>query len=104
MGRLLESIELCTIASKDSCDEMKRMMLAQKSGELKIPHYLRVPVGHKTGETGDVTNDVGVIYAKSGPIIIAFYNMFVIGLRAETEDRMGHVARLIVEYFDGSGS
>jgi beta-lactamase class A len=104
MGRLLESIESCTIASKDSCDQMKRMMLAQKSGELKIPHYLQVPVGHKTGETGDITNDVGIIYAKSGPIVVSFYNMFVVGLRAETEDRMGHVARLIVEYFDGSGS
>jgi beta-lactamase class A len=101
MGRLLEGIELGTIASKDSCEEMKRILLGQKSGQLKIPHYLQVPVGHKTGETNAVTNDVGIIYARSGPIIISFYNMFVVGLRAETEDRMGHVARLIVEYFDG---
>ena len=102
MGRLLESIELCTIASTSSCDEMKRIMLGQKSGALKIPHYLQVPVGHKTGETRGVTNDVGMIYSRSGPIIISFYNMDVIGPRAYTEDRMGRVSRLIVEYFDGA--
>jgi beta-lactamase class A len=102
MGRLLESIEICTIASTRSCDEMKRIMLGQKSGALKIPHYLQVPVGHKTGETRGVTNDVGMIYSRSGPIIISFYNMDVVGPRAYTEDRMGQVSRLIVEYFDGA--
>ena len=102
MGRLLESIELCTIASMGSCDEMKRIMLGQKSGALKIPHYLQVPVGHKTGETRGVTNDVGMIYSRSGPIIISFYNMNVVGPRAYTEERMGQVSRLIVEYFDGA--
>jgi hypothetical protein len=79
-----------------------RILRGQKSGELKIPHYLQVPVGHKTGETGGVTNDVGIIYAHSGPIIISFYNMDLTGPRAETEDGMGRVARLIVEYFDGA--
>lgn len=102
MGRLLESIELCSIASTSSCDEMRRIMLGQKSGALKIPHYLQVPVGHKTGETSGVTNDVGMIYSRSGPIIISFYNMNVVGPRAYTEDRMGQVSRLIVEYFDGA--
>ena len=103
MGRLLESIERCTVASKNSCGEMKRILRAQQAGQLKIPHYLQVPVGHKTGEVNNVTNDVGIIYAQSGPIVISFYNTFVVGPIAETEDRMGHVARLIVEYFDGNG-
>lgn len=102
MGRLLESIERCTVVSKESCDEMKRILRAQQAGQLKIPHYLQVPVGHKTGEVNNVTNDVGIIYAQSGPIVISFYNTGVVGSVAETEDRMGHVARLIVEYFDGS--
>ena len=101
MGRLLEGIESGAVASKQSCDEMKRMLLAQQSGALKIPHYLTVPVAHKTGETGTVTNDVGMIYARSGTIIISFYNMNLSGPRAETEDGMGRVARLVVDYFDG---
>ncbi len=101
MGRLLENIELCTVASENSCNEMKRMLLSQQAGQLKIPHYLEVPVGHKTGEVNNVTNDVGIIYARSGPIVISFYNMSVVGSRAEAEDHMGRIARLIVDYFDG---
>jgi beta-lactamase class A len=101
MGRLLEGIEQGTIASKQSCDEMKRIMRAQQAGDMKIRHYLTVPVAHKTGETGTVTNDVGMIYARSGTIIISFFNMDLSGPRAETEDGMGRAARLVVDYFDG---
>ncbi|MCA0202217.1 MAG: class A beta-lactamase-related serine hydrolase [Proteobacteria bacterium] len=101
MGRLVESVERCTVAKPESCDEMRRMLRAQQAGTMKIPHYLTVPVGHKTGETTGVTNDVGVIYAKSGPIVISFYNMNMTGSRADTEDMMGEVARSVVDYFDG---
>jgi beta-lactamase class A len=78
------------------------MMLAQQAGMRKIPHYLSVPVAHKTGETDGVTNDVGMIYAKSGPIIIAFYSLGYTGLEGEADERLGAVARLVVEYFDGA--
>jgi hypothetical protein len=81
---------------------MKRIMLAQQAGTRKIPHWLTVPVGHKTGEGPGVTNDVGMIYARSGPIVVAFYTMGYSGTQAEADDRIGHVARLIVEYFDGA--
>ena len=101
MGRMLEGIEKDTIASKDACEEMKRIMRAQQAGTRKIPHWLSVPVAHKTGEVGGVTNDVGMIYAKSGTILIAFYSMGYSGLAADADDRLGAVARLIVEYFDG---
>ncbi len=102
MGRLLEGIQTETIASKKSCAEMKRIMLAQQAGARKLPHYLSVPVAHKTGEYFGVTNDVGMVYARSGPIIIAFYSMGYTGLEGEADDRLGAVARLIVEYFDGA--
>ena len=101
MGRLVEGVEKCTVAKPESCDEMRRMLRAQQAGTMKIPHYLTVPVGHKTGETTGVTNDVGVIYARSGPIVISFYNMNMTGSRADTEDMMGEVARSVVDYFDG---
>jgi beta-lactamase class A len=101
MGRLVESIESCTVAKPASCDEMRRMLLAQQAGSMKIPHYLTLPVGHKTGETTGVTNDVGVVYSNTGPIVISFYNMSMTGSRAETEDAMGRVAQSVVDYFDG---
>jgi beta-lactamase class A len=101
MGRLVEGIESCTVAKPASCDEMRRMLLAQQAGSMKIPHYLTLPVGHKTGETDGVTNDVGVIYGGTGPIVIAFYNMGMTGARADVEDAMGRVAQSVVDYFDG---
>ncbi len=102
IGHLLEGIEKGTIASKSACAEMTRIMRAQQSGARRIPHYLNVPVGHKTGDFAPiVANDVGMVYAKSGTIIMSFFTLGNTGVYAETEDRMGQVARLIVEYFDG---
>lgn len=100
MGALLEGIERCTVAAKQSCDDMKRILRAQQVTH-KIPHYLSVPSGNKTGDTGSVTNDVGIIYTPSGPIVIASYNMDVKGQRTEVDDRIGALARRVVDYVDG---
>jgi beta-lactamase class A len=102
IGRMLEGIEKGTVASQASCAEMKRIMRAQQSGARRIPHYLTVPVAHKTGDLGVVANDVGMVYARSGTIVISFFTMGITGPYAETEDRIGQVSRLIVEYFDGA--
>jgi beta-lactamase class A len=102
VGRMLEGIEKGTIAAKASCDEMKRIMRAQQSGARRIPHYLTVPVAHKTGDLGVVANDVGMVYARSGTIVISFCTLGITGVYAETEDRIGQISRLIVEYFDGA--
>jgi beta-lactamase class A len=105
IGHLLEGIEVGTIASKAACAEMIRALRAQQSGARRIPHYLSVPVGHKTGDFPPiVANDVGMVYAKSGVIVMSFFTMGNTGVYAETEDRMGELARLIVEYFDGANS
>jgi beta-lactamase class A len=101
IGRMLEGIEKGTLASQQSCVEMKRIMRAQQSGARRIPHFLTVPVAHKTGDLGVVANDVGMVYAKSGTIVISFFTLGITGPYAETEDRIGQVSRLIVEYFDG---
>jgi beta-lactamase class A len=102
MGKLIEGIEKHTIASKESCDEMLKIMRAQQSGTRKLPHWLTVPVAHKTGETAGVTNDVGVIYTHSGPVVVAAYTIGYTGNTGEADDRLGQAARLIVEYFDGA--
>ena len=110
-GRLLEAIQRCNdgtatgtaIAAKASCADMVRMMRAQQSGARRLPHFLNVPVGHKTGDFPPViANDVGVIYARSGPIVVAFFGSAIEGPYAEAEDRIGRVAQLIVGYFDGA--
>lgn len=101
-GRMLEAIEKGTIASKESCEEMKRIMRGQLSGARRIPHFLNVSVGHKTGDFPPaVANDVGIIYGRTGPIVIAFFVQNNTGPYSETEDKMGLVSRLIVDYFDG---
>ena len=102
IGRMLEQLETGVIASQPSCEEMKRVLRRQQHGKRKIPHHLTVPVAHKTGEKMGATHDIGIVYAKSGPIIIASYNMDMIGPHADGDDRIGHVAHLIVEYFDGA--
>ena len=105
MGQLLERIQTCTLASESSCEEMRRILRNTQAsgtpiaGALAI--HLSVPVGHKTGGTTGVTNDVGIIYARSGPIVMAFYNKEIVGPTAVAEIRMAEVARMVVEYFDG---
>jgi beta-lactamase class A len=102
VGRLLEAIETNTIASKESCGEMRAILLRQQAGTRRIPHFLNVPVGHKTGDgPPNIANDVGIVYAHSGPIVMSFVTANNTGPYAELEDRMGRVAKMVVDYFDG---
>lgn len=101
-GRMLEEIETCRVGRSTSCEEMKRAFRRQQSGARRLPHFLDVPVGHKTGDFPPMlANDVGVIYARSGPIVIAFLTNAIREPYAELEDRMGRTTRAIVDYFDG---
>ena len=102
VGRLVEAIETGKHASATSTDEMRRVFRWQQSGSRRLPHYIDVPVGHKTGDFPPaVANDVGVVYTRSGPVVVTFLLNEIREPYAEAEDRMGQVARLIVEYFDG---
>jgi hypothetical protein len=79
------------------------MMRAQQSGSRRLPHFVNVPVAHKTGDFPPVlANDVGIIFARSGPIVVAFFGNAIEGPYAEAEDRIGRIAQLIVGYFDGA--
>jgi beta-lactamase class A len=101
-SRLLEGIEACTVASRASCDAMRLSLRQQQAGARRLPHYLTVPIGHKTGDSAVISNDVGIIYARSGPIVVSFFVNGIQGPLAEAEDRMGRIAQLIVDYFDGA--
>ena len=79
------------------------MLRAQQSGARRLPHFLNVSVAHKTGDFPPVlANDVGIVFARSGPIVIAFFANAIQGPYADAEDRIGRVAQLIVQYFDGA--
>ncbi len=101
-GRMLEAIEKRTLPSKAGADELIRMMRAQLAGARRLPHFLTgVPVAHKTGDFGPVlANDVGIVYAKSGPIVVSFFLNAIIEPYGEAEDRMGRLTQKVVEYFD----
>lgn len=99
-ARLLEGIERGTAASQASCDAMLLALRRQQLGARRLPHFIDVPVGHKTGDGGTIANDIGVIYARSGPIVVSFFANSVTGSYAEAEDRVGRLAQKVVEYFD----
>ena len=99
-ARLLESIERGTAASTSSCAAMLLALRRQQLGARRLPHFIDMPVGHKTGDGGTIANDVGIIYARSGPIVVSFFASGVKGSYAEAEDRIGQLAVKLVNYFD----
>jgi len=111
VGRLLERLQRCQdgtgqgtpLASKSSCDGMLTMMRRQLSGARRLPHYLEIPVAHKTGDWPPLlANDVGILYTRSGPIVVVVCANNITGNYGEAEDRIGELARRVVDYFDGA--
>ena len=101
VGLMIEAIEKKTIASAAGCDAMLRMMRAQQAGARRLNHFISVPVAHKTGDFPPVlANDVGIIYARSGPIVVSFLGNAITGNYGDAEDRIGRFAQQLVEYFD----
>jgi hypothetical protein len=101
VGLILEAIEKKTIASAESCDAMLRMMRAQLAGSRRLNHFITVPVAHKTGDFAPVlANDVGIIYARSGPIVVSFLGNAITGNYGEAEDHIGRFGQQLLEYFD----
>ena len=50
VGRMIEAMETGKLTSTASADEMSRMFRSQQSGARRLPHFITVPVGHKTGD------------------------------------------------------
>ena len=101
VGLMIEAIERKTIASTTACNDMLRMMRAQQAGARRLNHFITVPVAHKTGDFPPVlANDVGIIYARSGPIVVSFLGNAITGNYGEAEDRIGRFAQQLVELFD----
>jgi beta-lactamase class A len=103
IGRMLEAIERETIVSPASAATIRMFMRRQLAGSRRLPHYVDVPVAHKTGDAGNIANDVGIMYARSGPIVIAVLAAGITGSYGEAEDRIGRMAELVLKHFDGAG-
>jgi hypothetical protein len=52
-------------------------------------------VAHKTGNWDDATHDVGIVYAPSGPYVIA-----VLSDLPYTSEPIAELSRLVYEYFE----
>jgi beta-lactamase class A len=101
VGLMIEAIEKKTIAPAAACDAMLRMMRAQQAGSRRLPHFITLPVAHKTGDFAPVlANDVGIIYARSGPVVVSFLGNAITGNYGEAEDRIGRFAQQLVELLD----
>ncbi|HJU43619.1 MAG TPA: serine hydrolase [Vicinamibacterales bacterium] len=101
VGLMLEAIEKKTIASTAACEAMLRMLRAQQAGQRRLNHYVSVPVAHKTGDFPPVlANDVGIIYAPSGPIVVSYLGNAITGTYGDAEDRIGRFAQQLVELLD----
>ncbi len=100
IGRMLEAIERETIVSPASAAVIRTFMRRQLAGSRRLPHFIDVPVAHKTGDAGNIANDVGIIYSRSGPIVVAVMVTGIKGSLGEAEDRIGRLAELIVNHFD----
>lgn len=64
---IFKAIADCSILTKNSCEEMKKILLDQKSNEIipaKLPHD--VEVAHKTGSITGVRHDSGIVYLPDG--------------------------------------
>ena len=104
IGRMLEAIERETIVSPASAAMIRTFMRRQQAGSRRLPHYVDVPVAHKTGDAGNIANDVGIIYSRSGPIVIAVMVTGIRGSLGEAEDQIGRIAQLVVNHFDAAPS
>ena len=102
IGRMLEAIERETIVTASSAATIRTFMRRQLAGSRRLPHFVSVPVAHKTGDAGNIANDVGIIYSRSGPIVIAVMVTGIKGSLGEAEDRIGRIAELVVNHFDES--
>ena len=101
---MVEAIASTGIVSRESSDRIQVIMRQQLAGARGIPHFLDLSVAHKTGGgPSGGANDVGIVYARSGMIVISFFSTGIEEPYGEFEDRIGRIAKLIVNYFDGLG-
>ena len=98
-SRLLEQLERGQLAGRRVTEEM-RGILRRQFYATRLPARLRgrVAIGHKTGDWPPyLANDVGIMYAPSGPIVISAFAMDNRGSYDRVEAAIARVAELVFE-------
>jgi beta-lactamase class A len=101
MARLLEQIVEGRLASPTSTAAMEQA-LQQQFYSTRLPRLIkdRVVIGHKTGDWGPVAgNDVGILYGRRGPIVIALFITHNRGPFAKLEAVHGVIAELLLDHW-----
>ena len=104
-SRLLEQLERGELAGRRATEEMRGILRRQfYSSRVPLRIRGRAPIGHKTGDWPPyLANDVGIIYAPSGPIVISAFTTENRGSFDQLETAIGRIAQLIFESW-GQGS
>ncbi len=102
-GRILEDLETGKLANLSGTAEMRGILLRQfYSSRLPQRLQFRAQVGHKTGDIPPVLgNDVGIIYAPAGPIVIAVFVNENRGDFFNVEAAIGVIAREVAVEWGG---
>ena len=112
MAQLMESIERCDLGAPELCQRMIDILKHQTVQEM-IPRFIQsgdtsvapASVANKTGSLDDVRNDVAIVYAKSGPIIISAFTWDNADHRWTPENSaellIANMAKAIVEAWSG---
>lgn len=80
MGEAIASVERCDLGDKELCKTMLDIMKAQEYRNM-VPHYIESSdttehpsaIADKLGALDDVRNDVALVYAKNGPLVISAF-------------------------------
>jgi beta-lactamase class A len=103
-GKILEDLETGKLANAAGTGEMRRILLEQFYSS-RLPQRLAFSgarIGHKTGDIPPVLgNDVGIIYAPNGPIVIAVFTNLNRGDFFNVEAAIGNIARDIATEWGG---
>jgi beta-lactamase class A len=102
LADLLVGIERRQVVSPGACEKMLAIMRKQQF-DTRIPRLLPpdTPVANKTGSITGVCHDIGVIYAPSGPLVLAVLTRGI-EQAAAADGGIRHIARLVYEHW-GTG-
>jgi len=98
ISRLLEQLQRGELANAQSTAQMRRI-LRQQFYSSRLPQRIggRVGIAHKTGDwPPQLGNDVGILYAPSGPIVISVFTNGNRGSFFDLEAAEGRVAEDVV--------
>jgi beta-lactamase class A len=99
ISRLLEQIQRCQVASQRSCKEMLSILRRQfYSSRLPQRIAFRAAIAHKTGDWPPyLGNDVGIIYHRGGPTVIAVFTNENRGSFFDLEATIGRIGEDVLD-------